>query len=84
MPVVLSEALRHLPARIGTTLGMSASVREYEEMERDERVFLLGEDINKYGGAYAVTEPQAGSDVGAIETNNIRLRPKIANFITGD
>jgi glycosyltransferase involved in cell wall biosynthesis len=35
VPVALSEALRHLPGRIGTTLGMSASVREYEEMERE-------------------------------------------------
>jgi glycosyltransferase involved in cell wall biosynthesis len=35
VPVVLSEALGHLPGRIGTTLGMSASVREYEAMERE-------------------------------------------------
>jgi glycosyltransferase involved in cell wall biosynthesis len=35
VPVALSEALRHLPGRIGTTLGMSASIREYEEMERE-------------------------------------------------
>ncbi len=27
-----------------------------EEMQRDERVFLLGEDIAAYGGAYAVTK----------------------------
>ena len=27
-----------------------------EEMERDERVFLLGEDIGNYGGAFKVTE----------------------------
>jgi len=27
-----------------------------EEMERDERVFLLGEDIGAYGGAFKVTE----------------------------
>ncbi len=27
-----------------------------EEMERDERVFLLGEDIAEYGGAFKVTE----------------------------
>ena len=26
-----------------------------EEMERDERVFLLGEDIGAYGGAFKVT-----------------------------
>jgi pyruvate/2-oxoglutarate/acetoin dehydrogenase E1 component len=28
----------------------------WEEMERDERVFLLGEDIGRYGGAFKVTE----------------------------
>ncbi|TAK35509.1 MAG: pyruvate dehydrogenase complex E1 component subunit beta [Chloroflexota bacterium] len=27
-----------------------------EEMQRDERVFLMGEDIGAYGGAYAVTK----------------------------
>jgi glycosyltransferase involved in cell wall biosynthesis len=35
VPVSLSRALRDLPGRFGTTLGMSASVREYEEMERE-------------------------------------------------
>jgi 2-oxoisovalerate dehydrogenase E1 component beta subunit len=28
----------------------------WEEMERDERVFLLGEDIGEYGGAFKVTD----------------------------
>jgi 2-oxoisovalerate dehydrogenase E1 component beta subunit len=28
----------------------------WEEMERDERVFILGEDIGVYGGAFKVTE----------------------------
>ncbi|HEX9580606.1 MAG TPA: alpha-ketoacid dehydrogenase subunit beta [Gemmatimonadales bacterium] len=28
----------------------------WEEMERDERVFLLGEDIGVYGGAFKVTD----------------------------
>src|SRR5437660_4675999 len=27
-----------------------------EEMERDDSVFLIGEDIGKFGGAYRVTE----------------------------
>ena len=27
-----------------------------EEMLRDERVFLMGEDIGAYGGSYAVTK----------------------------
>ena len=29
---------------------------QIEEMERDDRVFLLGEDIGAYGGAFKVTE----------------------------
>ena len=28
----------------------------WEEMERDDNVFMLGEDIGKYGGAFRVTE----------------------------
>ena len=28
----------------------------WEEMERDERVYMLGEDIGGYGGAFKVTE----------------------------
>jgi 2-oxoisovalerate dehydrogenase E1 component beta subunit len=28
----------------------------WEEMERDERVFLLGEDVGQYGGAFKLTE----------------------------
>ena len=35
-----------------------AALREalLEEMERDERIFLIGEDIGLFGGAYRVTE----------------------------
>lgn len=35
-----------------------AALREalMEEMERDENVFLMGEDIGKFGGAYRITE----------------------------
>src|SRR3989475_11270543 len=28
----------------------------WEEMERDDRVFILGEDVGLYGGAFKVTE----------------------------
>ena len=28
----------------------------FEEMERDDKIFLIGEDIGKFGGAYRVTE----------------------------
>jgi 2-oxoisovalerate dehydrogenase E1 component beta subunit len=51
MPVTLEP-----PARRETTY--LAAIREgiFEEMERDDRVFLLGEDIGVYGGAFQVTE----------------------------
>ena len=39
----------------------------WEEMERDPGVFLLGEDIGAYGGAFKVT-------VGFLE--KIRRRPR--------
>src|SRR5271157_3852237 len=34
------------------------AIREglWEEMERDERVFLIGEDIGVYGGAFKITQ----------------------------
>ena len=51
-----------LPAHVGRTrAGQPATLLEavaealWEEMERDERVFLLGEDIGVYGGAFKVT-----------------------------
>jgi len=28
----------------------------FDEMARDERVFLMGEDVGEYGGAFKVTE----------------------------
>src|SRR5256714_15071029 len=28
----------------------------FEEMERDDKIFLIGEDIGVFGGAYRVTE----------------------------
>ena len=33
------------------------AVREalWQEMERDERVFVIGEDVGVYGGAFGVT-----------------------------
>lgn len=45
------------PARGGTTTYLEA-IRQglWEEMERDERVFMLGEDIGAYGGAFKVTD----------------------------
>jgi len=57
-------------ARSGATLTLTADVtagvetfyieaiREalFEEMERDERVFVLGQDVGAYGGAFKATE----------------------------
>lgn len=37
------------------TLLEAVSEALFEEMERDERVFLMGEDIGAYGGAFKVT-----------------------------
>lgn len=37
------------------TLLEAISEALFEEMERDERVFLMGEDIGAYGGAFKVT-----------------------------
>jgi len=45
------------PERGGTTTYLEA-IRQglWEEMEADQRVFLLGEDIAVYGGAFRVTD----------------------------
>jgi 2-oxoisovalerate dehydrogenase E1 component beta subunit len=45
------------PARGGTTTYLEA-IRQglWEEMEGDDRVFLLGEDVGVYGGAFKVTD----------------------------
>jgi pyruvate/2-oxoglutarate/acetoin dehydrogenase E1 component len=42
------------PIRIVT---VREALREalFEEMEADERVILMGEDVGRYGGAYAVS-----------------------------
>ena len=40
------------------TLTLLEAIRQgiWEEMERDPSVFLMGEDIGAYGGAFKVTE----------------------------
>ncbi|CAN5323510.1 alpha-ketoacid dehydrogenase subunit beta [soil metagenome] len=45
------------PERGGTTTYLE-SIRQglWEEMEADERVFVLGEDVGDYGGAFKVTD----------------------------
>src|ERR1700682_1699559 len=65
-----SGSERESPQRSERTTGLQAggrtmseityleAIREalFEEMERDENVFCLGEDIGAYGGAFKVTE----------------------------
>src|SRR5690606_20453439 len=42
----------------GRPVTMLEAIREalWEEMERDERVFVIGEDIGVYGGAFKMTD----------------------------
>jgi 2-oxoisovalerate dehydrogenase E1 component beta subunit len=49
------------PAGAGETSYLEA-IREglWEEMEKDERVFILGEDVGVYGGAFKVTHGMIG------------------------
>ena len=56
------EAERRLAARVRTDAGMRKqpyweAIRDAlaEEMERDPRVFVMGEDVGLYGGAYGAT-----------------------------
>ncbi|MBI4409673.1 MAG: alpha-ketoacid dehydrogenase subunit beta [Gemmatimonadetes bacterium] len=50
------EHVRH--TELGKPVTLLEAIREalWEEMERDPTVFLLGEDIGSYGGAFKVTE----------------------------
>ncbi len=50
-PEHLTKTLRREPVTFLEAIGEAL----FEEMERDERVFLLGEDIGAYGGAFKVT-----------------------------
>jgi pyruvate/2-oxoglutarate/acetoin dehydrogenase E1 component len=52
------QAEQARPGEAGKPVTFLEAIREgiWEEMERDERVFLMGEDIGAYGGAFKVTE----------------------------
>ncbi len=53
-----TEAPPHVNrTRVGEAATFLEAISEalWEEMERDERVFLMGEDIGAYGGAFKVT-----------------------------
>ncbi len=52
LPVGLSQVARHFPGRLGTTLGMSASVVEYQAMQRElftliDRFVVLNETAGR-------------------------------------
>ena len=51
------------------------AIREalHDEMTRDPRVFLLGEDIADYGGVYKVTD-------GFADTSTICARPRSSRW----
>ncbi len=49
------EHVSRTRARRPATFLEAVSEALWEEMERDDRVFLLGEDIGAYGGAFKVT-----------------------------
>jgi len=53
-PTLIRQVPDGIPA---TEMSYQEAIREAlrEEMVRDERVFLLGEDIGKHGGAFGVT-----------------------------
>jgi pyruvate/2-oxoglutarate/acetoin dehydrogenase E1 component len=57
-PVVSPDLIRQVPPGCpAREMSYQEAIREAlrEEMMRDERVFLLGEDIGKHGGAFGVT-----------------------------
>jgi pyruvate/2-oxoglutarate/acetoin dehydrogenase E1 component len=57
MTTVVKEQKTNRPARGGVATFVEA-IRQgiWEEMERDPAVFVIGEDVGVYGGAFKVTE----------------------------
>lgn len=50
-----------------------------EEMERDNRVFILGEEVAQYDGAYKVCVPcEDRKDIGFIQWHTSNARRKLA------
>ncbi len=56
MPRELPQHVARTQAREPATLLEAIAEALWEEMERDERVFLIGEDIGAYGGAFKLTQ----------------------------
>lgn len=57
MATAIKQASTERPARGGVATFVEA-IRQgiWEEMERDETVFCIGEDVGAYGGAFKVTD----------------------------
>lgn len=58
LPKVKASEVKALEAKCGMpikTYGQALVDAQREEMERDERVIIMGEDVGLYGGAYAAT-----------------------------
>jgi pyruvate/2-oxoglutarate/acetoin dehydrogenase E1 component len=54
--------------------AVRASIRE--ALQKDERVFLMGEDVGRYGGCYAVSKGLLESSARtAFATRRCRRRP---------
>lgn len=81
-PVMSPDLIRQVPDGVeARELSYQEAIREAlrEEMVRDERVFLMGEDIAKHGGAFGVTRTlfdQFGGD-------RVRNTPISENTIVG-
>src|SRR5581483_4847943 len=63
------------------TITYADALREaiQEEMRSDERVFIMGEDINAYGGSYTVTKGL----VAEFGTKRVRDTPLAEAVIVG-
>jgi pyruvate/2-oxoglutarate/acetoin dehydrogenase E1 component len=81
-PNLSPDLIVQVPAGVPhTEMSLQEAIREAlrEEMLRDERVFLMGEDIGKHGGAFGVTRTlwdQFGSE-------RVRNTPISENTIVG-
>lgn len=58
LPKLRADATKEFEAKYGMpviTYGQALIEAQREEMKRDESVFIMGEDVGLYGGAYAAT-----------------------------
>lgn len=82
IPAISPDTIRQVPEGVPARLmSYQEAIREAlrEEMRRDERVFLLGEDIGRHGGAFGVTRTLL-DEFGA---ERVRDTPIAENTIVG-